>query len=109
MKDRVVSATEFKAKCLAILDEIEQHGGPITITRRSRPVAVLGPAKGTAWKSPKDRFAEIASEAALLSNLRDPADRAIVATARVHRLGLVTSDQRIIESKLGRSSHSSSS
>lgn len=31
---------------------------------------------------------------------RDPADRAIVATARVHRLRLVTSDQRIIESKL---------
>ena len=43
---------------------------------------------------------EIASEAALLGNLRDPADRAIVATARVHRLSLVTSDQRIIESKL---------
>jgi prevent-host-death family protein len=40
-----VSATEFKAKCLALLDEIEQSGGPITITRRGRPVAVLGPAK----------------------------------------------------------------
>jgi prevent-host-death family protein len=45
MKTRVVSATEFKAKCLALLDEIEQRGGPITITRRGRPVAVLGPAK----------------------------------------------------------------
>ena len=44
---------------------------------------------------------EIASEVASLgSSLRDPADRAIVATARVHRLRLVTSDQRIIESKL---------
>jgi PIN domain nuclease of toxin-antitoxin system len=44
---------------------------------------------------------EIASEVALLgSSLRDPADRAIVATARVHRLRLVTSDQRIIDSKL---------
>lgn len=43
---------------------------------------------------------EVASEAALLGNLRDPADRAIVATARVHRLSLVTSDQTIIESKL---------
>ena len=43
---------------------------------------------------------EVALEAALLSNLRDPADRAIVATARIHRLTLVTSDQRIIESKL---------
>ncbi len=44
---------------------------------------------------------EIAAEVASLGrNLRDPADRAIVATARVHRLRLVTSDQRIIESKL---------
>jgi PIN domain nuclease of toxin-antitoxin system len=43
---------------------------------------------------------EIALETASLGNLRDPADRAIVATARVHRLTLVTSDQRIIESKL---------
>ena len=44
---------------------------------------------------------EIASEVASLgSSLRDPADRVIVATARVHRLRLVTSDQRIIESKL---------
>lgn len=43
---------------------------------------------------------EIASEFALLRNLRDPGDRAIVATARVHGLRLVTSDQRIIESNL---------
>jgi PIN domain nuclease of toxin-antitoxin system len=44
---------------------------------------------------------EIAQEVGSMgSALRDPADRAIVATARVHRLRLVTSDQRIIESKL---------
>jgi PIN domain nuclease of toxin-antitoxin system len=43
---------------------------------------------------------EVATEAASLGNLRDPADRAIVATARAHRLTLMTSDQRIIESKL---------
>lgn len=44
---------------------------------------------------------EIATEvAALGDSLRDPADRAIVATARVHRLTLVTSDQRIISSNL---------
>ena len=43
----------------------------------------------------------IAAEVASIGGvLRDPADRAIVATARVHRLRLVTSDQRIIESGL---------
>ena len=43
---------------------------------------------------------EVALEAASLGVLRDPADRAIAATARVHRLRLVTSDQSIIESGL---------
>lgn len=43
---------------------------------------------------------EVAREVAWLAVLRDPADRAIVATARVHRLRLVTSDQRIANSKL---------
>jgi PIN domain nuclease of toxin-antitoxin system len=37
---------------------------------------------------------------ALGDSLRDPADRVIVATARVHRLTLLTADQRIIESDL---------
>jgi prevent-host-death family protein len=57
MKTRVVSATEFKAKCLALLDEIEQRAEPITITRRGVPVAVLGPLKKTAWKSPRNSLA----------------------------------------------------
>ena len=44
---------------------------------------------------------EIASEVSALGpSLRDPFDRAIVATARVHRLQLITSDQRIIDSEL---------
>jgi PIN domain nuclease of toxin-antitoxin system len=42
----------------------------------------------------------IALDAGALIMLRDSADRAIVATARVHRLRLLTSDQRIIDSKL---------
>jgi PIN domain nuclease of toxin-antitoxin system len=41
-----------------------------------------------------------AEVAALGASLRDPADRAIVCTARVRRLRLVTSDRRIIDSGL---------
>jgi prevent-host-death family protein len=44
-KTRIVNATEFKAKCLAILDEVDDNGGTVTITKRGRPVAVLAPAK----------------------------------------------------------------
>lgn len=44
---------------------------------------------------------DVAREIAALGDfLKDPSDRTIVATARVHDLRLVTSDQRIIASKL---------
>ena len=57
MKARVVSATEFKAKCLSLLADVEQRGEPITITRRGVPVALLVPANKTAWKSPRNCWA----------------------------------------------------
>jgi len=57
MKERVVSATEFKAKCLSYLDDVQSHGEPIVITKRGLPVAILGPSKRNTWKSPKDSWA----------------------------------------------------
>ena len=57
MKSRVVSATEFKAKCLALLDEIGHKGGTITVTKRGRPVATLGPVHKRLWKSPEGVWA----------------------------------------------------
>jgi len=57
MKERVLSASEFKAKCLGCLVEVEQLGETITITRRGRPVAVLGPAKRTILESPRNSWA----------------------------------------------------
>ena len=52
-----MSASEFKAKCLACLGEIEQFGETITITLRGRPVAVLGPVKSGVRKSPRNSWA----------------------------------------------------
>jgi antitoxin (DNA-binding transcriptional repressor) of toxin-antitoxin stability system len=46
VKRRVVTVTEFKAKCLAMLDEIGCNGGAITITKRGRPMAMVSPAPG---------------------------------------------------------------
>lgn len=51
MKSRVVSATEFKAKCLALLDEVGNQGGTITVTKRGRPMATEGPARKQLWPS----------------------------------------------------------
>ena len=43
MSTKQVSAAEFKAKCLRIIQEMGTDGRPVTITRRGRPVAVLSP------------------------------------------------------------------
>lgn len=79
-------------------------------------IALLAGAEKPILKAPLDEFfrdlnsspifqilpltREIALDVASLGGLRDPAYRAIAATARVHRLRLVTSDQRIIDSGL---------
>ena len=44
MADRTVPATEFKAKCLSLIDRVHERGEPITITKRGRVVARLVPA-----------------------------------------------------------------
>lgn len=53
MKNRVVTATELKAKCLTLLDEVDGSGDTVVVTKRGRPVAVLQPVKKRPWKSPK--------------------------------------------------------
>jgi len=40
---RTVAATEFKAKCLKLIDQVHDTGTRITITKRGKVVAVLGP------------------------------------------------------------------
>ena len=40
MATLVVSAAEFKAKCLALLDEVAGKGGTIAVTKRGQPVAI---------------------------------------------------------------------
>ena len=57
MRHRIVNVTEFKARCLALLDEIGERGGTITITRRGRPLATVGPVHQRAWKSPEGAWA----------------------------------------------------
>ncbi len=36
-----MKASEFKAKCLGLMDEVAEHGGEIVITKNSKPVANL--------------------------------------------------------------------
>ena len=50
---RTINVTEFKAKCLALLDSVGAGGPSITVTKRGRPIATVGPARIAAWKSPE--------------------------------------------------------
>ncbi len=38
-----ISAGEFKAKCLKLMDEVNQHHHEIIITKHGKPVAKLAP------------------------------------------------------------------
>ena len=40
---RTVKATEFKAKCLKLMDEVAESGEEIVITKNGKPVAKLTP------------------------------------------------------------------
>lgn len=40
---RKIPAGQFKAKCLAILDEVQQRRETIVVTKRGRPVARITP------------------------------------------------------------------
>jgi prevent-host-death family protein len=42
--ERRMSISEFRAKCLALMDEVEKTGVPIVVTKRGVPIGRLEPA-----------------------------------------------------------------
>ena len=38
-----IKASEFKAKCLALMDQVARTGAPVIITKNGKPVAELVP------------------------------------------------------------------
>ena len=42
---RTIKASEFKARCLQLMDEVAETGEEIVITRRGRPVSRLVPCR----------------------------------------------------------------
>lgn len=45
MLHKTVKASEFKAKCLQLMEEIKKTGGEIIITKNGEPVSKLVPVK----------------------------------------------------------------
>jgi prevent-host-death family protein len=54
---RTIPAGEFKAKCLALMDEVQATGEAVVVTKRGKPVARLAPmADETEKESPEAIF-----------------------------------------------------
>ena len=49
-----INASEFKAKCLAILEQVAQSGQAVTITKRGKPVARLVPPVPEQYRYPQE-------------------------------------------------------
>jgi len=47
-----ISATEFKAKCLKLIDEVAQTHEPLVVTKRGKPVAKVVPIEPEADQEP---------------------------------------------------------
>ena len=53
---KTLTSTEFKAKCLSILDEVAETGEPVTILKRGKPVAQLVPPVPRAQGYPQEQI-----------------------------------------------------
>ena len=52
-----INASDFKARCLAILDRVRETGEHVVILKRGRPVAQLGPVSRTGSLHPQTELA----------------------------------------------------
>lgn len=69
---RTIPAGEFKAKCLAIMDEVNATGEPVIVTKRGKPVARVSSANEVVQKeNPESIFGFLRGKAAIVG---DPDD-----------------------------------
>lgn len=64
-----IHAAEFKAKCLAILDEVAQQGESVTILKRGKPVAQLIPPTSRVHQFPQQ---ELMGSVSILGDVVSP-------------------------------------
>ena len=67
---RTIKASEFKAKCLKLMDEVAQSGETLVVTKNGKPIAQLSPISGerkSIWGLHKGQFA-------ILGDILEPQD-----------------------------------
>ena len=67
---RTMKASEFKAKCLKLMDEVAQTGDEIIITKNGQPVAKLAPYRDR----PKSWFGRDRDKLRILGDIISPVD-----------------------------------
>jgi prevent-host-death family protein len=68
---KIIKASEFKAKCLALMDEVARTGRPVVITKKGEPLVDLVPHKA---KSKKDAFGILKGELVITGDIMSPID-----------------------------------
>ena len=77
---RTIKASDFKARCLKLMDEVADNGAEIVITKNGRPVSRLVPYR----KKPDTLFGIDRGKLEILGDLDEPLDVAWEAeTGRV--------------------------
>jgi len=61
-------AGEFKAQCLAVMDQVQKTGEPVLITKHGKPVAKLVPAPSP----PEDIFGYMAGKVKIVGDIVGP-------------------------------------
>jgi prevent-host-death family protein len=51
MKHQTISVTEFKAKCIGLLNRVAEEGGTVTVTKRGKPLVTVARAKRKPFRS----------------------------------------------------------
>ncbi len=64
-----INASDFKVRCLAILDQVHETGERMVILKRGRPVAELTRATGAGKQYPQ---AELEGTVAIVSDVVEP-------------------------------------
>ena len=75
---RTMSAAEFKAKCLEVLDRVAESGHGVVVTKRGRPVAQLVPIVN----KPKRLVGAMKGEIAIVGDIISPIGSGWAATEK---------------------------
>ncbi len=67
---RIIKASEFKAKCLKIMDEVADTGEAVLITKNGVPITQLIPAR----RRPESLFGALKGSASINGDIVRPVD-----------------------------------